>query len=31
MSDYKRYGFKGIIPKPYSQDEVTDILNDIEG
>jgi len=31
MSNYKQYGFKGIIPKPYSQDEVTKVIYEILG
>jgi PAS domain S-box-containing protein len=31
MSNYKQYGFKGIIPKPYSQDEVTRVIHEILG
>jgi len=29
MSNFRDYGFKGIIPKPYSQDEVAKVLNEI--
>ena len=30
MSNFKDYGFKGIIPKPYSQDEVAKVFNEIQ-
>ncbi|MBF0280808.1 MAG: transporter substrate-binding domain-containing protein [SAR324 cluster bacterium] len=29
MSNYKKYGFCGVIPKPYSQDEVAKVFNEI--
>jgi two-component system, cell cycle sensor histidine kinase and response regulator CckA len=29
MSNYKDSGFSGIIPKPYSQDQVAEVLNEI--
>jgi len=29
MADYKDYGFLGVMPKPYSQDEVANVLNEV--
>jgi len=29
MSDYKKYGFDGIIPKPYSIEEVSNVLSKV--
>ena len=29
MSNFRDYGFKGIIPKPYTQDQVAAVLNKI--
>jgi PAS domain S-box-containing protein len=31
MSNYKEYGFCGVIPKPYSQEEVAKVFNEILG
>jgi len=31
MSNFKEYDFIGIIPKPYSQDEVAKVFNEIFG
>jgi len=31
MSNFKDYGFCGVIPKPYSQDEVAEVLHNIFG
>jgi two-component system cell cycle sensor histidine kinase/response regulator CckA len=31
MSSYQDFGFYGVIPKPYSQDEVAEVLNNIFG
>ena len=29
MTDYKKYGFKYVLPKPYKLDELKDIINDV--
>lgn len=29
MSEYKKYGFDGIIPKPYSIEEVSNVLSKV--
>lgn len=29
MSNYKNHGFVGVIPKPYSQEQVAEVLNEI--
>jgi len=31
MSNYEDYGFCGIVPKPYSKDQLADVLNDVLG
>jgi hypothetical protein len=29
MSDYKRYGFKGIVPKPYNARDLSAALQEV--
>lgn len=29
MSDFKKYGFKGVLPKPYEIEELSEILNKV--
>lgn len=29
MSDYKKYGFSGIVPKPFNMDELCEVLQEI--
>jgi len=30
-SDYKSYGFVGVVPKPYSTDQMAELLNKVLG
>jgi CheY-like chemotaxis protein len=31
MEDYRKWGFKGTVPKPYTIKELSDVLNNIIG
>jgi DNA-binding NarL/FixJ family response regulator len=31
VADYKRYGFRGAVAKPYTIEELTGVLNDVLG
>lgn len=29
MANYKKYGFCGVVPKPYTRSELAEVLNNI--
>jgi hypothetical protein len=31
MADYKAFGFRGVVPKPYAKEQLAEVLNKIFG